>query len=204
MRTHVITATLAAAIVAASVSCSSVVRQGEGSSYLIVESLQGVEGPSGEEGTTLRSDVETLVKRQVDGKEVRVPTVFEDGGLVSFRLGLKDPLTPVSPNNFITITRYRVDFSRTDGRNTPGVDVPFGFDGAITVTVSDSATAGFTLVRLQAKGEPPLIGLRGGAGLYTISTIATVTFYGTDQTGRAVSATGKITVHFADWADPES
>ena len=27
------------------------------------------------------------------------------------------------------MTRYRVEFRRTDGRNTPGVDVPYGFDG---------------------------------------------------------------------------
>ena len=37
-----------------------------------------------------------------------------------------------------------------------------------------------------------------------ISTLADVTFYGQDQTGRAVSVTGTIGVNFADWADPDT
>ena len=46
---------------------------------------------------------------------------------------------PRPTNNFITVTRYHVEFRRTDGRNTPGVDVPYAFDGAGTVTVAESA-----------------------------------------------------------------
>ena len=36
-----------------------------------------------------------------------------------------------------------------------------------------------------------------------ISTLAEVTFYGTDQAGRDVVATANISVNFADWGDPE-
>ena len=36
-----------------------------------------------------------------------------------------------------------------------------------------------------------------------ISTIARVTFYGHDQTGREVSATGNIDVTFANFGDPK-
>jgi hypothetical protein len=128
---------------------------------------------------------------------------------VTFRLGLKDAGTPTSPtsptsNNFITVNRYRVVYLRTDGRNTPGVDVPHPFEGAVTITVGGgTAETGFVLVRLQAKSEAPLAALRGGGGAYAISTIAEVTFYGQDQTGRAVSVTGRISVDFADWADEE-
>lgn len=206
MKAHIINATLIAALAAGGAACTSAVRQGTGNSYLIIESLQGVEGQSGQESATLRSDVEALVKKQVAGVEVEVPTIFEDGGVVTFRLGLKDPAAPTSSNNFITVTRYRVEYTRSDGRNRAGIDVPHPFDGAITATVGadGSTTVGFTLVRLQAKAEPPLAGLRGAGGQFAISTIATVTFYGADQTGRAASATGKITVSFADWADAES
>jgi hypothetical protein len=204
MKAHIINATLIAAIAAGAAACTSAVREGKGNSYLIIESLQGVAGQSGEASSTLRSDVEALVKQQIGGVEVQVPTIFEDGGVVAFRLGLKDPLAPTSVNNFITVTRYRVEYRRTDGRNQPGVDVPHPFDGAITATVGDgTTTVGFTLVRLQAKAEPPLAGLRGGGGLFAISTIATVTFYGQDQTGRAASATGQISISFADWADED-
>ncbi len=206
MRGHIYRAALLMALAAGvggGMSCTSAVRQGTGSTYLIIDSLQGVSGQSGTEATDLKSDVVALV--DVDG--VKVPTIFEDGGSVSFRLALKDvganggPTTPTS-NNFITVNRYRVSYSRTDGRNTPGVDVPHPFEGAFTVTVgSASAEAGFILVRLQAKVEAPLLALRGGGGAFAISTIAEVTFYGQDQTGHAVSVTGRISVNFADWAD---
>ena len=42
------------------------------------------------------------------------------------------------------------------------------------------------------------------SGAKAISTIAQITFYGTDQAGREVSASGNIGVTFADWGDPDS
>ena len=59
------------------------------------------------------------------------------------------------------------------------------------------------LVRVQAKQEPPLRNLRGGGGALAISTIADVTFYGRDMSGRDVSASASISIVFADWADPK-
>ena len=185
---------------------------GTASSYLIVTSLAAASGatPTNFSGV-LPSDVITNVKTTLgDDQVVFVPTVFEDLGQVSFDLALKDPGTTTSPTrpssaNFITINRYRVDYIRADGRNTPGVDVPYGFDGAVTLTVTGSGSAAtFTLVRNQAKSEAPLAALAGGGGAMVISTIARVTFYGTDQAGRAVTVTGQIGVNFADWGDPTS
>lgn len=201
MRRHTLRAALllaAAAALAGSISCSSAIRQGTGSSYLIISSLTAVSGANGENaGTNLQSDVLT------DGG------VIEDEGLVEFVLALKNvgangsPAEPTT-NNFITVNRYRVVFIRTDGRNTPGVDVPFAFDGAFTVTVgAQTVDANFPLVRTQAKLEAPLRALAGGRGAGAISTIAEVTFYGQDQTGRSVSVVGRISVDFADFADPE-
>ena len=212
MRGHIYRAALLMALAAGvggSTSCTSAVRQGTGSSYLIIDSLEGISGQSGDEGSDLNSDVVAIVEQEINGETVSVPTIFEDGGVVLFRLGLKDPGSGESPttptsNNFITVNRYRVSYSRTDGRNTPGVDVPHPFEGAFTVTVAGgTAEAGFILVRLQAKAEAPLLALRGGGGAFAISTIAEVTFYGQDQTGHAVSVTGRISVDFADWADEE-
>ena len=58
--------------------------------------------------------------------------------------------------------------------------------------MTDTASVGFTLVRNQAKAEAPLKAL-GQNGLL-ITTIAKVTFYGHDQTGREVSVSGNIEV----------
>ena len=128
---------------------------------------------------------------------------------MTLRLGLRNPGAPGSPNtptalNDVTITRYRVAYRRSDGRNTQGVDVPWGFDGAFTVTVpaNGSASAGFDLVRIQAKLEQPLSNLAGGGAQNVISTIAEITFYGRDQAGNEVSVTGSISVNFSDFGDP--
>ena len=181
--------------------CGDLVRQGTGSSYLIVSSLEAASGAKPQEfGMNLLSDVITVIDD--------VPTVFNDLGRVQFTLGMKDagsaesPTTPTA-NNFITISRYHVDFIRADGRNTQGVDVPYSFDGAITGTVNAAGGAfGFELVRHTLKGEAPLAALARSPVI--ISTIARVTFYGRDQTGREVIATAQMSVDFGNFADPSS
>jgi hypothetical protein len=189
----------AVGLILASVSCGSLTREGTASSYLIINALEGASGVDpGSFGATVASDVLTV---QDD-----VATFFADPGRVVFALGLKDPgssSAPSSPtqNNFITVNRYRVSYIRTDGRNTEGVDVPYAFDGAFTVTVSGETSAGFTLVRNQAKQEAPLAAL--AINPIVISAIAQVTFYGHDQTGREVSAVGNIGVSFANFGDPK-
>lgn len=183
----------AAVLLLSSISCGDPTGQGTGSTYLIVTSLQGASGAEpGELGDVLSSDVVTVVDDS--------PTVFSDPGEVSFTLATKNPDAATSPLNFITIDRYRVRYLRSDGRNTEGVDVPYGFDGAFTITVAGTATAGFTLVRIQSKLEAPLRALAVNGNV--ISTIAEVTFYGQDQTGRGVSVSGKIGIDFANWGDP--
>lgn len=176
-------------------------REGRAAASLVIESLTGASGAEPEEyETELASDVLTIVK---SGTE-EVPTIFQDPGQVTLRLVMKDVAGGTAPtsNNWVTLTRYHVSYFRADGRNTPGVDVPYGFDGTITGTVTGSASFGFTLVRAAAKAEAPLPALVGGGGARFISAIAEVTFYGQDGHGNDVSATGRISVHFADWGDP--
>jgi len=116
---------------------------------------------------------------------------------------MKDPAVAPAPSNFLTINRYRVQYIRADGRNTPGVDVPFPFDSAVTVTVNPGSTAqaGFDIVRVVAKGEAPLVGLVNSQEF--ISTIADITFYGKDHAGNDVSATGSIGITFGNFGDPD-
>jgi hypothetical protein len=187
-------------VAVASSSCGDMQLEGTASSYLIVNTLEASSGAQpGTFGTTLSSDVVTFVNG--------TRTVFPDVGRVTLSLGLKDAgpaSNPAQPSavNAVTVTQYHVRFIRADGRNTPGVDVPYAFDGAFTTTVTSGAvSSGFTLVRNLAKSEAPLAAL-GSNGL-VISTIAEVTFYGHDQTGREVSATGRISVDFGNFADPQ-
>jgi hypothetical protein len=178
--------------------CSSTVREGQSSSYLVLQRLEGASGAEAGGGTfssVLRSDVRTK------------GSIFEDNGRVTLSLALKDVTNPTGPttNNLVTLNRYRVEYRRTDGRNTPGEDVPYPVEGAVGLTVGEQAVSTvFAIVRAQAKLEKPLVTLVGNnGGALLISTIADVTFFGKDQTGRDVTVTGSMSVNFADWADPE-
>ena len=188
---------------------SELLRTGRAPVILVITQLAAAGGDDpGTFATPLLSDVQSVVDD--------IPTIFNDLGRATLRAELKDqsgaivrdPLNPVTaptatPLNAVTITRYRVIYRRSDGRNTPGVDVPFGFDGGVTVTIQPGATADviFDLVRHASKSEPPLRNLTGGGGLRFISTVAEVTFFGRDQNGNEVMATGLIDVVFGDFGD---
>jgi hypothetical protein len=189
---------LALAALLATTACSDKVLQGKGSSYLVIEQLSAASGATpGTFDTVLQSDVLTK------------GGVLEDLGKVTLHIAMKDVTvttgTEPTANNVITVNRYHVDFTRSDGRNTQGVDVPYSVDGAVTGTIATSATSlVFSLVPVQRKLEAPLLALRNQGGAVAIMTIANVTFYGYDQAGNAVAATGSISVNFADWADEQN
>jgi hypothetical protein len=182
-----------------SVSCSKTVREGRSPGYLVIDRLQAAAG-----GSTVKFD-DTL-----ESDVVTKGSIFEDLGQLQVHVALKDAGTVInptqpSPNNLITLERYHVTYVRSDGRNTQGVDVPYAFDGALTGTVGKETLAfNFVIVRAQAKAEAPLKALRSMGGALLISTFAEITFYGHDQVGNAVTASGTMSVNFADWADSEN
>jgi len=150
------------------------------------------------------SDVETTITTP-EPCSTTTPclTVFNDVGQVTMSIILKDPGQPgvstvPSDLNAVTINRYRVQYRRSDGRNTPGVDVPYPIDSAVTATITASgATFAFELVRNDAKREAPLRQLRASSTV--LSTIADVTFYGRDQAGNDVIASGSLGINFGDF-----
>ena len=188
--------------------CGNLATQGTAPVQVVIDSLQAASGATPDTiGGTLNSDVVTNVRRQVGAVQVEVPTICNDFGLVRMRLVLKDPGVPgvtnvPSPINEVTIKRYRVTFRRADGRNTQGVDVPFAFDSAVTFTIPAQgvAEATFELVRHVAKEEAPLAALR--VNNLNITTLAEVSFFGADQAGHDVIASGTIGVTFANFGDP--
>jgi hypothetical protein len=178
--------------------CTVTQRTGTSPVQLFIASLEG--GPGDDVSGfrhTFASDVLT------NGR------VVDDGGRALLGLILKDPGTAdlptrPAPANLVTISRYRVRYLRADGRASPGVDVPYAFDGAVTFTVGpEGGVVRFVLVRAQSKLEPPLVTLRESGGSVALSTLAEVTFYGRDQAGHDLNVVGLIGVNFADWTDEE-
>jgi hypothetical protein len=185
---------LTTCLAALTAGCGEFIRQDRAPVTLVIDSLVAASGSSQTFTGTLQSDV------------VTGGGVFNDSGRVTMRIVMKDVTVTPSPVNTVTINRYRVTFRRSDGRNTPGVDVPYPFDSALNFSVgATGSTAGFELVRHVAKNEAPLAALRDTPALVNwliLSTVADITFYGRDQAGNEVSVTGSIGVQFGDFADP--
>jgi hypothetical protein len=110
----------------------------------------------------------------------------------------------------IIMERYEVVYTRSDGRNVPGVDVPYAISGPLNGAL-DAATSGESLdlpvevVRIQQKLEPPLRNLRGpqvdtlGGTAIAMTVVAEVTVYGRTTVGQVVSDSAQLQIDFADF-----
>ena len=135
-----------AGILATTVSCGDVVRSSRSPVMMVVQTLGG-----GENGTSpFASDVLTNRRSPAPCTPINpCPTIVNDAGSASLAVIMKDVTVSPTTNNDVTITGYRVEYRRTDGRNTPGLDVPHSFSGAGTLTIpaGGSGTFPFELVR---------------------------------------------------------
>jgi hypothetical protein len=193
-KTFTSTSLLAAALIAAGCGDAS---QGRSPSRVIVTEIK-----TGQGGAT-----PTFSSGPLSSDVITNGTVFDDLAQVTLQLTLKDPGVPGTSNepsalNAVTFTRYHIDYRRSDGRNTPGVDIPYSFDGAQTFTVAnDAVSAVIEVVRHEAKFEAPLRALREDQAV-VITTIATVTLYGKDQAGNNVLVKADLQINFSDFGDP--
>jgi hypothetical protein len=153
----------------------------------------------------MRSDVEVLSNGQ--------PTVFNDDVIVAVNVFRKNnnPTLSTTPVEHVYLERYEVRYFRSDGHNTEGVDVPFHITGPLGNLRFHTAgpggageveqTVAITIVRHQAKLEPPLKNLAFGGNEIIITTIAEITIFGRTVQGGVLQASGSVQVSFADFAD---
>lgn len=153
--------------------------------------------------------------------DVAIPAVENDNALVTVNIFRKNNNEDLSTSavEHVYLKRYEVQYHRTDGRSVEGVDVPHRISGALGNIRFHTPAAGeetentfaVTIVRHQAKVEPPLRNLRGGFGGDTglgvfpqaavLTLIAEVTIHGETVQGRGMEAKGFVDVIFADFAD---
>ena len=180
------------------VACNPIENDTTSASLLIVNSLMG-EDMEGNLANYLESDV--LFEDTNEG----ITTIYADPAVASLSVRLLDPASLTGPShlNSVTIERYQVSYSRSDGRNTEGVDVPYAHEGVLSVTipVDNTSDVSFTVVRAAAKAESPLVDLHQGRDLGVLTCLAKVVFFGKDITGRAIQATGYLTIHFANYSN---
>lgn len=184
------------ALLAASIflpACNPLEDESRSNSILVVENITGKD-MSGTDAGFLQSDV---VKKD--------NTIAADTAKATLSARFMDPAPILGTSQYsdIMVTRYVVSYSRTDGRNRPGADVPFPFEGSLSalVRVDSTTSVNFVIVREAAKLEAPLINLRDSAYGDILNMTAKIEFYGHDLTDKAVKATGYLTVYFANYVD---
>jgi hypothetical protein len=190
------TALAAAAVLLA--ACNPIETSSQSATVLKVASLTGFD---------LKGSVQNYVLSDVlyVSPDTGAQSWVADPAQVTFSAVLLDPksINGASTMNDILVTRYVVTFQRADGRNSQGVDVPYSFEGTMSVLVpiGTATAATFILVREIAKQEPPLLNLESalpGDGLYVT---AQVDFYGRDGANKLVKATGYVPVTFANYGN---
>jgi hypothetical protein len=175
------------------VACNPLEDKSKSSTFILVESLMGKD-TTGKASSFLQSDV-----------VASTGTIYADIASATVRASYLDPAPILKPSGYsdVILDRYIVSYSRSDGRSREGIDVPYSFEGFLTqvVKVGATATFSFVIVREVAKMEPPLVGLATGIGEGVIEMTARVDFYGHDLTNNKVTATGYLTIFFANYAD---
>ena len=160
-------------------------KNGDGPLLLLITGING--------GNVLQSDV------RIGGG------ICPDVVLVRVENKPKNPnVASIDYRGDIVIERYEVRYSRSDGRATQGVDVPYSISGnlAAEVIFLEAANVPIQVVRIQQKLEPPLMQLvdTGGQALI-VSMFAEITLYGRTTIGQAVTAKGSMQIDFSNFAD---
>lgn len=177
-------------------SCNPIENTSRSNSLLIVVKITGYDF-EGSAADYLQSDV----LEEAGGSAY----VTADSAVVTLRAELLDPNPDAESSlyNGIFVTRYVVTYTRSDGRNTPGVDVPHSFEGAMQswIQIGSEEEVGFIIVREVAKAEPPLLDLHEAREEGVLQVQAQVDFYGYDTVNRPVKASGYLAIFFANYID---
>ena len=179
-----------AALVVALGACNTISKETESSSIIILQSITGTT-VEGETAAYLQSDVVDQ-----DGL-VRV-----NNATANILVRLVNPGSISGPSQFndVVLTNYRVTYELPAGPGTPGVDVPMPFDGnfsTVLCQVDDTTAVPFVVVLEAAKQSAPLVGLIGTTTV--LERRAKIEIFGHDLTDHPVTATGYLTIYFADY-----
>ena len=190
------TVTLKALAIAAAVlalaGCNSISKETDSSSMIVIESITG---------TTVEGDTVAYLQSDVVGSDglVRV-----DNATANIIVRLVNPGSIGGPSQFndVVLTNYRVTYELATGPGTPGADVPLPFDGnfsTVLCPVDESVSVPFVVVLEAAKLAAPLSSLVGTNTV--LERRARIEIFGHDLTDHAVTATGYLTIYFADYQE---
>lgn len=166
--------------------------QNDSNVILRVVKVEATAGGEGTGGAFLLSDVhDTNGGAFNDNATVTVENILKNGNV-----------TDIGKFNDVLLERFEIRYIRSDGRNVEGVDVPYRITGDLSqqVPVNGNAGVAFIVVRHQAKEEPPLMNMTGGAGGAQVLTVfAEITLYGHTTSGKGVQVSASLQITFADF-----
>ena len=177
--------------------CNKLEENTTAASYLLVTSITGTDLEGQEGSTTIFSDVIS-----------ESGAVYNDNAVAVLEGRVFDPFDQnVTTYKDIIVHRVDIEYTRTDGLNTEGVDVPYGFSQAVNLLVpveSGSVELGFVIITHNAKLESPLVGLTNVGGEKILKLEAHCTFYGRTVSGHEIApVTHTVSVWCANFADSE-
>jgi len=190
------TATLKILAVAAAflalAGCNTISQDTESSSMIVITSITG---------TNMDGDTVAYLQSDILGSDglIRVDNATAN---IIVRLINPDPISGPSQFNDVVLTSYRVTYELATGPGTPGTDVPLPFDGnfsTVLCPVDDQVSVPFVVVLEAAKQAAPLNALIGTATV--LERKAKIEIFGHDLTDHPVTATGYLTIYFADYQD---
>jgi hypothetical protein len=152
----------------------------------------------------------TVVLSDVLFQDADTTTVINDNGEASFTASLLDPVKsgPADASFYQQVIVDQVDivYSRADGLNVEGKDVPYAFSQkvhhGIEVNSTTVSNLGFILVQHIAKNESPLAELVNLGQEHVLKVEARCTFHSRDQAGyRLEPVVGYISIWFANYGN---
>ena len=175
--------------------CNPVENESTSSLRMVVASITGsdIEGTAG--STTVFSDVLTTSG-----------SIINDNATASLRADLLDPFhTGGTHYQDVIVDQIDVSYSRTDGLNVEGRDVPYSFSQKVNAIIASGETLelAFVIVQHTAKGESPLVELSNYPNQeHVLKMEANIIFYSRDVGGnRLAPVSGSISVWFGNFAD---
>lgn len=169
--------------------------------------------------SSVRLIVSSLIGTDLSGSDsaISYSDVVTNGGIFNDILRASVYAVFINPNmtsdlatvyQYVTIDQIDITYSRTDGENVEGEDVPYSFTQMVNfeIPISDPGTStseiAFTVVRHNAKIEPPLIGLTTLGQDKVLKLEANITFHSIDHAGfRLQPVEASLSIYCANFAD---
>lgn len=175
--------------------CNKFENKSNSSLRLVVASITGTDLEGSDGSTTVFSDVLTSTGG-----------IFNDNATAILYAQLMDITQDTSTiYQEVIVDQIDVSYSRTDGLNVEGKDVPYSFSQKVNEIITSGGTLdlAFVIVQHNAKSESPLVELAFPLNQeHVLKMETTITFHSRDTGGhRLASVTGTISIWFANFAD---